>query len=132
MDNLRYYIYSGHDITIASLFAIFDFKETNFDKDGFPHYSACVTFELWQTPTSEYYVKVIYWVPASSEENERVIDLTPSISGCSKKCTLDAFIKRSAKYELDTSPEQVNFKVNFITYKLLVMQRRQYNGRNFH
>jgi hypothetical protein len=47
-----------HDTTLAALFGTFGFNKTNYDTDGYPHYSACVTIELWQKPDKTYYVKV--------------------------------------------------------------------------
>lgn len=112
MKPLKYFAYSGHDATIASLFATFDFNETNFDEPGFPHYSACVSIELWKDPKSNYYVKVYYWVPPVDLDNPDIdqklfVDLTDSISGCKAECDLDSFVNRSKKYLLDTSPEEL-------------------------
>lgn len=73
--------------------------------------SACVSVELWKTVKSEYYVKVYYWVPATDPkkiEEERFVDLTDLISGCTKNCSLDVFIKRSEKYTINDNPDQVN------------------------
>lgn len=107
---LNYYAYSAHDITIAALFATFDFNETNFDEPGFPHYSACVSIELWQDPKNQYYIKVFYWVPATDRKThagEDFVDLTKLISGCTDKCTVDDFIKRSEKYKLTEPVEKL-------------------------
>jgi len=111
IEGLDYYAYSAHDITIAGLFATFDFNETNFDQPGFPHYSACVSFELWQNPQSKYYIKVFYWVPPNNTKTwtgEDFFDITKDISGCnSEKCDYETFMKRSERYKLDDTPAKV-------------------------
>ncbi|KAI6196589.1 hypothetical protein M3Y94_01127300 [Aphelenchoides besseyi] len=112
MDSLKYFVYSAHDSTIAALFATFGFNETNYDEPGFPHYSACVTVELWKSANG-YYVKVFYWVPPSEMINNHTfkgdvtIDLTPKIVDCTDKCDLDQFSKRSEPYKLSTTPQKL-------------------------
>uniref|UniRef100_A0A183BZJ4 acid phosphatase n=1 Tax=Globodera pallida TaxID=36090 RepID=A0A183BZJ4_GLOPA len=56
----KYFAYSAHDTTISALFSALGFNKTNYDVDGYPHYSSCVTFELWRNATNrEHYVKVL-------------------------------------------------------------------------
>ncbi|KAI6194024.1 putative esophageal gland cell secretory protein 21 [Aphelenchoides besseyi] len=112
MDKLKYFVYSAHDSTIAALFSTLGFNETNFDEPGFPHYSACVTVELWKSANG-YYVKVFYWVPPSEAIKNRThkedvtIDLTSKIVDCTDKCDLDQFSKRSEPYKLSTTPQKL-------------------------
>lgn len=57
-NNLKYYAYSGHDVTLTSLFTALGFNQTNWDQDGSPLYSSCVTVELWKKDDNTNYVKV--------------------------------------------------------------------------
>ncbi|KAH7701602.1 esophageal gland cell secretory protein 21 [Aphelenchoides avenae] len=115
MEPLKYYVYSAHDITVSALFAAFGFKESNWDEKGFPHYSSCVTVELWQKADKSFYVKVLYWPLNEADEEKRTSeDLTTQVTGCEKGCTLDDFASRSQKYKMDTSPEEYCAKVDDI------------------
>uniref|UniRef100_A0A183BM34 acid phosphatase n=1 Tax=Globodera pallida TaxID=36090 RepID=A0A183BM34_GLOPA len=99
----KYFAYSAHDTTIAALFSTLGFSKTNYDVDGYPHYSACVTFELWRNATSlEPYVKVLHWPPdmASFEE------VTRNITGCETNCTFARFIERSTIFKPMPSPDE--------------------------
>uniref|UniRef100_A0A915ETE4 acid phosphatase n=1 Tax=Ditylenchus dipsaci TaxID=166011 RepID=A0A915ETE4_9BILA len=96
MDRLKYYTYSVHDSTIAGLFATFGFNKTNYDKDGWPEYSACVTLELWQRPDKSFYLKVLYWMSGSDTV---VKDMTADIVGCGEQCDLEIFVQRSVQYK---------------------------------
>jgi len=75
MNPMRYFVYSAvkrgkykegenhcfqHDSTIAALFSTFGFPKSNYDRDGLPPYSACVTVELWRRKSAghEHFVKV--------------------------------------------------------------------------
>ncbi|KAH7711087.1 esophageal gland cell secretory protein 21 [Aphelenchoides avenae] len=115
MEPLKYYVYSAHDITVSALFSAFGFKESNWNETGFPHYSSCVTVELWQKADKSFYVKVLYWPLNEADEKKRTSeDLTTQVSGCEKGCTLDEFTTRSQKYKMDTSPEEYCAKVDDI------------------
>ncbi|KAH7702087.1 esophageal gland cell secretory protein 21, partial [Aphelenchoides avenae] len=57
MNPLKYYVYSAHDSTVSALFSALGFKQSNWNETGFPHYSSCVTVELWQKPDKTNYVK---------------------------------------------------------------------------
>ena len=57
-NELVYYAYSAHDTTIAALFSALGFHMTNWNEEGYPHYSSCVSVELWQTLDNKPYVKV--------------------------------------------------------------------------
>ncbi|KAI1727489.1 histidine phosphatase superfamily (branch 2) domain-containing protein [Ditylenchus destructor] len=101
-NQLKYNVYSVHDTTLAALFASFGFNKTNYDVDGFPHYSASVTVELWQRADDSTYVKVLYWIPGK----EKVVDdVTKDIVGCGNECSLDDFAKRSLPYKAEPNPE---------------------------
>ncbi|KAE9547264.1 hypothetical protein FO519_009524 [Halicephalobus sp. NKZ332] len=91
--NLKYYAYSGHDVTIASLFSALGFKMTNWNEDGFPKYSSCVTVELWRTENKTNYVKFMYFPP-----DQDTADMTDSVSNCGKTCTLESLKNRSQIY----------------------------------
>jgi hypothetical protein len=54
-DPLKYYAFSAHDTTIASLFSTFGFQESNYNKGGLPNYAACVTIELHQSKDKKNY-----------------------------------------------------------------------------
>jgi hypothetical protein len=61
-------------------------------------------------------------VPATDPkkiEEERFVDLTDLISGCTKNCSLDVFIKRSEKYTINDSPDQVNWNIYSINHSSL-------------
>ncbi|KAH7671515.1 Protein PHO-14, partial [Aphelenchoides avenae] len=45
---LKYYAYSGHDSTIIALLATLGDEEEVL-QNGFPHYTASVAMELWNT-----------------------------------------------------------------------------------
>jgi len=103
MNPLKYYVYSNHDTTLSALFGALGFTKTNFDRDGFPHYSACATIELWQTPNSTFYIKFLYW-PPDQQEIKTSEDLTANITGCENGCTLDQFAARSGPYKALPTP----------------------------
>ncbi|VDK17504.1 unnamed protein product, partial [Anisakis simplex] len=48
MKHLRYYAYSAHDTTLLALMSTLGVKHTLL-QHGHPDYSACLSFELWQT-----------------------------------------------------------------------------------
>uniref|UniRef100_A0A914CYL6 Acid phosphatase n=1 Tax=Acrobeloides nanus TaxID=290746 RepID=A0A914CYL6_9BILA len=94
MNKLKYYAYSAHDTTLAALFATFGFKRPNYNEDGYPHYSSCVTVELWLDNNTKPYVKVLYW-----PLNQDIEYVTQYITGCDENCSLDKFINRSLPYK---------------------------------
>jgi len=103
-DTLKYYVFSAHDTTISSLFSTFGFKESNFNNTGLPHYASCVTIELLQSKDKKNYkVKVLYWPELHGPE-----DVTPSISGCEKECSVDTFVKRSQPYKIEDMEKYCN------------------------
>ncbi|KAH7687734.1 esophageal gland cell secretory protein 21, partial [Aphelenchoides avenae] len=105
MNPLKYYVYSAHDTTVSALFSAFGFKQSNWNETGFPHYSSCVTVELWQKPDMTIYVKVIYWPLDEQQEKKRPQeDLTKYVTGCEKSCTLDEFVERSKPYKSKPDP----------------------------
>uniref|UniRef100_A0A914QBM8 acid phosphatase n=1 Tax=Panagrolaimus davidi TaxID=227884 RepID=A0A914QBM8_9BILA len=57
-NKLKYYVYSAHDTTLAALFSTLRLSHTNWNEDGYPHYSSAVTAELWQMVNGTYYIKV--------------------------------------------------------------------------
>uniref|UniRef100_A0A914BZ42 Acid phosphatase n=1 Tax=Acrobeloides nanus TaxID=290746 RepID=A0A914BZ42_9BILA len=93
INKLKYYAYSAHDSTLAALFSTLGFKRPNYNEDGYPHYSSCITFELWLDNNSRPYVKALYW-----PLNEPIEDVTSSITGCTTNCSLDTFNNRSVPY----------------------------------
>ncbi|KAI1723714.1 histidine phosphatase superfamily (branch 2) domain-containing protein [Ditylenchus destructor] len=99
---LKYYVYSVHDTTLAALFATFGFNKTNYDIDGYPHYSACVTVELWQRVDGSNYIKVHYWIPG---DEIKIVELTNHIVGCENGCSLEQFAARSLRYKAEPTPE---------------------------
>uniref|UniRef100_A0A914GSU3 Acid phosphatase n=1 Tax=Globodera rostochiensis TaxID=31243 RepID=A0A914GSU3_GLORO len=103
MKRMKYLAYSAHDTTVASLFSTFGFQKTNYDVDGYPHYTACVTVELWRDKNiGQYSVNVLYWKP----NEESFIDITKDIKGCEYGCTLKQFVNRSEAYRMDPTPEE--------------------------
>uniref|UniRef100_A0AC35ESI7 Acid phosphatase n=1 Tax=Panagrolaimus sp. PS1159 TaxID=55785 RepID=A0AC35ESI7_9BILA len=103
-NRLKYYAYSGHDTTLAGLFSTLGFKKTNYNEDGYPRYSSCVTIELWQRSNGKFYVK-FYYFPL--EENME--DVTSEIVGCSDPCPLEQLADRSKKYQAKPNIEKVSF-----------------------
>jgi len=109
VNKLKYYAYSAHDSTIGALFSTFHFNKSNFDTDGWPIYSSCVTVELWQKGTANpatdgldaYYVKVLYVKPNVTD----IVDITPVIIGCEQGCTLEQFANRSTPYYKENARE---------------------------
>jgi len=97
MDHLKYYIYSAHDSTMASLFTTLGFPRTNYKSDGFPPYAACLTIALRKNhQKQEYYVKLNYII------GDEITDVTGDVIGCSSpQCTLEEFMKRSEPYKID-------------------------------
>ncbi|KAL3077376.1 hypothetical protein niasHT_035211 [Heterodera trifolii] len=82
---------------------------------SYPHYSACVTVELWRNVTNggEPYLKdvtksqflcahVRYWSP----ELAGFKDITHNITGCEKSATLDQFVVRSRIFRPMPSPDE--------------------------
>ncbi|KAL3083928.1 hypothetical protein niasHT_036499 [Heterodera trifolii] len=108
----KYFAYSAHDTTIAALFSALGFNKTNFDVDGYPHYSACVTFELWQNATNlEHYIKAFYWPPNSPGFEE----MTRNITGCETNSTLNRFVERSEVFKPVPSPDEYCKDTHFPT-----------------
>ncbi|KAL3119117.1 hypothetical protein niasHT_003900 [Heterodera trifolii] len=103
MKRMKYLAYSAHDTTLASLFSTLGFMKTNYDQDGLPHYTSCVTVELWRDKTvGQLSVNVLYWRP----NEESFVDITKEVKGCENGCTLNEFVKRSEIYRMNPSPEQ--------------------------
>jgi lysosomal acid phosphatase len=107
MNPLKYYVYSAHDTTVAALFSTFGFKKSNFNETGLPHYSSCVTLELWKKSDNSFYVKVFYFPLDKDARDHDYEEVTHGITGCEnvKECTLDQFVKRSAPYKMDSDPK---------------------------
>ncbi|CAD5231558.1 unnamed protein product [Bursaphelenchus xylophilus] len=59
VNDLRYYVYSGHDMIISAIFGILGGK-MNLDKDGYPGPASSVIFELWSNQKSQPTFKVFY------------------------------------------------------------------------
>ncbi|KAI6185062.1 putative esophageal gland cell secretory protein 21 [Aphelenchoides bicaudatus] len=96
MNGLKYYAFSAHDTTLEVVFASFGFSTTNYKEQGEPGYAACISFELWQQSTGDYYVKVLYWPAANG-----TYDITADIHGCTDKCPLRQFVQRSKPYMIN-------------------------------
>ncbi|KAL3077375.1 hypothetical protein niasHT_035210 [Heterodera trifolii] len=109
--HIKYFAYSAHDTTIAALFSALGFDKTNYDSDGYPHYSACVTVELWRSVSKggEPYVKVLYWPP----ELAGFKDITHNITGCETSATLDQFVARSHIFKPMPSPDEYCKDIHF-------------------
>ncbi|KAF7634512.1 hypothetical protein Mgra_00006083 [Meloidogyne graminicola] len=125
MNKMKYFAYSAHDSTLSSLFSALGFPKTNYDEDGYPHYSTCVTFELWRGKnTGEFNVKVILWKPSATPK-----EITKDIEGCQNSSTLEQFIKRSEPYKMLPSPKDycsqllkpLNGANNLINWKLKML-----------
>ncbi|KAI6183199.1 putative effector protein [Aphelenchoides bicaudatus] len=101
MDSLKYYAFSAHDSTMASLFATLGFPKTNYKSDGFPPYSACLAIELRKHhQTQEYYVKLNYII------GDTVTDVTADVEGCkTAECTLGEFTNRSLPYQIEDTKQ---------------------------
>uniref|UniRef100_A0A7E4V8L6 acid phosphatase n=1 Tax=Panagrellus redivivus TaxID=6233 RepID=A0A7E4V8L6_PANRE len=98
-NRLKYYIYSAHDTTVASLFSALGFSRTNYNEDGYPHYSSCVTVELWKSSsTGKNYVKFLYWPLVNDKYHTDIEDVTGSISG-GPITDIDSLVKRSQDYK---------------------------------
>nr|AVA09658.1 putative effector protein [Heterodera avenae] len=103
MKRMKYLAYSAHDTTIASLFSTFGFRKTNYDLDGYPQYTSCVTVELWRDKNvGQLSINVLYWKP----NEESFVDITKDIKGCEYGCTLNQFVKRSEVYRMNPNPEK--------------------------
>ncbi|KAE9549278.1 hypothetical protein FO519_007514 [Halicephalobus sp. NKZ332] len=97
LTDLKYYVYSGQDISLGALFTVLDFEHTDFDKDVTPGTSNAITFELWINDNLEPVVKVLYW----RRDELTYIDLSTKIHGCkytSAGCSLSNFATRAEKY----------------------------------
>uniref|UniRef100_A0A914DZ51 acid phosphatase n=1 Tax=Acrobeloides nanus TaxID=290746 RepID=A0A914DZ51_9BILA len=71
MDPLKYYVWSFHDTTLSSLFATLGFKRSNYNEDGDPQYSSCVTFELWVKDDNSTYIKA-YYLPLTNTSDHLI------------------------------------------------------------
>uniref|UniRef100_A0AC35U4N5 Acid phosphatase n=1 Tax=Rhabditophanes sp. KR3021 TaxID=114890 RepID=A0AC35U4N5_9BILA len=61
--NLKYYVYSAHDTTVAATLAVLGIKD-KVTPVGYPHYSGAVFFELYQSKsTKKFIVKIQYVYP---------------------------------------------------------------------
>ncbi|KAI6183200.1 Acid phosphatase [Aphelenchoides bicaudatus] len=101
INKLKYFGYSAHDSTISSLFSTFGFKETNWNKPGYPDYTSSLMFELKRNAqTNEFYLQVFYLVA-----DEPVVELTGDIQGCEQSCTLAEFTQRSEIYKIENRTE---------------------------
>ncbi|KAE9547666.1 hypothetical protein FO519_009122 [Halicephalobus sp. NKZ332] len=103
MSHLKYYGYSAHDTTIAALFSTLGFRKTNFNEDGYPRYTSCVTVEFWRrkgVDANKFYVKFIYWPLDEVEE-----DVTDEITGCKDSCPLEKLIERSLPHKASPNPK---------------------------
>uniref|UniRef100_A0AC34FI71 Acid phosphatase n=1 Tax=Panagrolaimus sp. ES5 TaxID=591445 RepID=A0AC34FI71_9BILA len=103
-NKLKYYAYSAHDTTLAGLFSTLGFSKTNYNEDGYPRYSSCVTAELWKKSNGKFYVKFYYFPLGEDME-----DVTPEIKGCSTPCSLKQLSDRSLQYKAKPDIEQVSF-----------------------
>uniref|UniRef100_A0A914C1Q4 acid phosphatase n=1 Tax=Acrobeloides nanus TaxID=290746 RepID=A0A914C1Q4_9BILA len=84
----KYFVFSGHDSTISSLFAAFGFKHTDFNLDGFPMHASCITIELWMKPDKSTYIRAYYL-----RRHTPSIEITYDITGCENGCSLDSYVK---------------------------------------
>uniref|UniRef100_A0A914KST9 acid phosphatase n=1 Tax=Meloidogyne incognita TaxID=6306 RepID=A0A914KST9_MELIC len=106
----KYFAYSAHDSTLAALFSTLGFPKTNYQEDGFPHYTTCITFELWANNSGgDPYIKAFYWPPESKDN----IDVTQHITGCENECSLKTFTNRSEIYKAKPSLEEYCQNTNF-------------------
>nr|AAN08587.1 putative esophageal gland cell secretory protein 21 [Meloidogyne incognita] len=104
MNKMRYFAYSAHDSTIIAIFAALGLNKTNYDEDGYPKYSTCVTFELWREKnTGQFDVKVFLWRPNTNETSPK--EITTDIEGCQSNSTLEQFVERSKNYQMLPSPK---------------------------
>lgn len=84
------------DVRLSLLCSTLGFEHTNVDVGGYPEYASCVAFELWRhLDASEQWSVRVHYLRASGK-----LELTPRIVGCTSNCTLDAFVQRSASYEI--------------------------------
>jgi len=95
INGLKYFVYSGHEESLASSLRTLGFNHTNYKSDGMPTYASCLTFELWNNNSKGYFVKVNYLL-----HSQEAIDITNEIVGCERGCTLNEFEKRSMKYRM--------------------------------
>uniref|UniRef100_A0A7E4UR76 acid phosphatase n=1 Tax=Panagrellus redivivus TaxID=6233 RepID=A0A7E4UR76_PANRE len=98
-NRLKYYAYSGHDTSIAALFGTLGFSRTNYNEDGYPHYSSCVTVELWRNAkTGKPYVKFLYLPLVKGRYHTEIEDITKDITG-GPITDIDSLAKRSQIYK---------------------------------
>uniref|UniRef100_A0A914P7C4 acid phosphatase n=1 Tax=Panagrolaimus davidi TaxID=227884 RepID=A0A914P7C4_9BILA len=97
-NKLKYYVYSAHDTTLAALFSTLRLSHTNWNEDGYPHYSSAVTAELWQMVNGTYYIKFVYF-PLDPVDNTGHLQENLVIPDCPDPCTIDKFIARSNDFK---------------------------------
>uniref|UniRef100_A0A7E4WA92 acid phosphatase n=1 Tax=Panagrellus redivivus TaxID=6233 RepID=A0A7E4WA92_PANRE len=98
-NRLKYYAYSAHDTTIAALFATLGFSRTNYNEDGYPHYSSAVTVELWKNATTgKPYVKFLYFPLVNDRYHTEIEDITKDITG-GPITDIDSLAARSQIYK---------------------------------
>ncbi|KAF7636024.1 Acid phosphatase [Meloidogyne graminicola] len=107
----KYFAYSAHDSTLAALFSTLGFPKSNYDEAGNPHYSTCITFELWLNNSGggNPYIKAFYWPP----EIKNNLEVTKHIIGCENNCNLEIFINRSEIYKAKPSIAEYCQNTNF-------------------
>uniref|UniRef100_A0AC34F4P4 Acid phosphatase n=1 Tax=Panagrolaimus sp. ES5 TaxID=591445 RepID=A0AC34F4P4_9BILA len=105
---LKYYVYSAHDTTLAALFSTLKLNKTNWNEDGYPHYSSAVTVELWRkaNTTDNYYIKFVYF-PLDPVDNIGHLQENLTIPDCPDPCTPDTFMQRSNPYKPIPSAQEL-------------------------
>uniref|UniRef100_A0AC35GCL3 Uncharacterized protein n=1 Tax=Panagrolaimus sp. PS1159 TaxID=55785 RepID=A0AC35GCL3_9BILA len=100
--NLKYHAFSAHDTTLAALFSILRFNYTNWNEDGYPHYSSAISLELWKNNDGTNTVKFIYFPLKENniDHDEIEIDIPP----CSGSCTIESLISNFKKFGNETDP----------------------------
>lgn len=78
----KIYLYSGHDTSVTCLM-----HSLGFSTPFTPDYGASVIFELYVTPSDEYFVKVLYNKNVSFLEIETLI-----LPQCEELCPFDKFV----------------------------------------
>uniref|UniRef100_A0A914WFD5 Uncharacterized protein n=1 Tax=Plectus sambesii TaxID=2011161 RepID=A0A914WFD5_9BILA len=93
LNNLKYYVYSAHDITVDALLATFGDKEEVVGS-GLPRYAASIVLELWNTSTGPQ-VKIQYH-PSFNVSYFPITNLTCGCNTTTDYCKLDTFVSPSA------------------------------------
>uniref|UniRef100_A0AC34PYU1 Uncharacterized protein n=1 Tax=Panagrolaimus sp. JU765 TaxID=591449 RepID=A0AC34PYU1_9BILA len=98
----KFFGYSGHDISLMTIFRGLGFDQSNGDEQTLPGYGSCLMLELWQnddfdeSSTSslrQHYLKILYMKDPISGI---ITDLTSKLAVCSKgKCSLNDMVERA-------------------------------------